>query len=287
MIDYWCNAFTPDRAALWRAVIEQEGLAIRTREDGGDDGFAFPSAMVERMDRLGVATLVLPFCDLDPDAPIDDYAHYAARPEELAALAAAHEGRFVGVYSIDPTGGEHDVAAAHAALDEPWCVGLHTHTHSWGLPFDHPDYRPYYETCAEVGVPFVMQAGRSGGNFDHECGHPHAIAGPAADFASVPFVLSHTGAPWVEETLGAALSHDNVFVGTATHPPRRWPDGLLAFLRGPGRGKALFATGFPLTGHARSLDQLDALDLDPATRHDLLEGTARRIFTRIPEHRST
>jgi predicted TIM-barrel fold metal-dependent hydrolase len=287
MIDYWCNAFTPDRAALWRAVIERDGLSIRTRDGDADDGFASPAAMVDRMDRLGVAALVLPVCDLDPAAPLDDFAHYAARPEEIAALAGTHPGRFVGVYSIDPSAGSSDVAAAALALAEPWCVALHTHTHSWDRPFDHPDYHPFYELCADQAVPFVMQAGRSGGNFAHECGHPRAIAGPAAEFPSVSFVLSHTGAPWVEETLGAAVSHDNVFVGTATHPPRRWPDALIAFLRGPGRGKTLFGTGFPLTGHARSLAQLDDLGLDTGVRHDLLDDTARRIFTRIPEQPST
>ena len=41
-IDYWCNAFTPDRRARWDAAIAAQGipLQIRTRSD---DAFAeFP-----------------------------------------------------------------------------------------------------------------------------------------------------------------------------------------------------------------------------------------------------
>ena len=38
-------------------------------------------------------------------------------------------------------------------------------------------------------------------------------------------------------------------IGTATHPPRRWPNELLDFLRGPGVGKVLVGTSYPLTGH--------------------------------------
>ena len=283
MIDYWCNAFTPDRESLWREVIASEGLTIRTRAGDTPDGFVTAAGMVERMDRLGIAALVLPVCEVDAGAPLDDFGHYAAHSTEIASLASEHPARFFGAYSVNPGAGEAGITAARAALEEPWCVALHTHTHSWDRRFDDPDYTPYYHLSAERGVPFVMQAGSSGGNFAHESGHPEAIATPATTFPSVSFVLSHTGDPWVAETITAASEHANVFVGTATHPPRRWPDPLIDFIRGPGATKTVFGTGFPLTGHTRSLEQLDDLGLDSGARHALLDGNARRIFTRIPD----
>lgn len=283
MIDYWCNAFTPDREPLWRAVIAEQGLSLRTRVGDTTDGFATAGAMVDRMDRLGIATLVIPVCEVPAAAPLDDFGHYAAHVAEIRELAAAHPARFVGAHSVDPGAGTTGIDAARSALGESWCVALHSHTHSFGRRFDHPDYSPYYELCAEHGVPFVMQAGASGGNFPHECGHPEGIAAPATMFPSVPFVLSHTGAPWVAETIAAASEYANVHVGTATHPPRRWPADLVRFISGPGATKALFGTGFPLTGHDRSLGQLGDLNLDAPARHALLDGNARRIFTRIPD----
>ncbi len=142
-------------------------------------------------------------------------------------------------------------------------------------------YTPYYALCRDRSVPFVMQAGRSGGHFDHAAGHPSAIATPARTFPDVVFVLSHTGAPWVDEALAAALEHPNVTVGTATYPPRRWGSALLEFIADQGRDRCLFGTGFPLTGHQRSLTQLDDLHLGEDVRHQLLEGNARRIFSRL------
>jgi predicted TIM-barrel fold metal-dependent hydrolase len=284
MIDYWCNAFTPDREPLWRRVIAEGGLAIRLGARD-EDRFASPADMVARMDRLGIDTLVLPFCDLDDDAPLDDYAHYALRPSELEELGTSWPGRFVGVYSIDPGAGRADVAVADTVSAASWCVGLHSHTHSWDRPFDHADYLPYYEVCRRHRLPFVMQAGASGGHFAHETGHPTAIAGPAGDFAEVTFVLSHTGAPWVDETIAMATRFANVVIGTATHPPRRWPAELLDFLLGAGRDQVVFGTGFPLVGHGHALDQLDRLGLPDEVRHGLLDGTARRIFGPIPEPR--
>jgi len=280
MIDYWCNAFTPDRGALWNQVIERDGLSIKlgARED---DDFVDPAAMVARMNQAAVATLILPVCALDEGAGLDDFAHYALRTTEMHQLSAAHPGRFVGMFSVNPDV-PGDIETADEALHSAWCVGLHNHTHSWDHTFDSPVFDAYYELAATHGVPFVMQAGRSGGHRTHELGHPQAIADPARRFPTVDFVLSHLGLPWLDETIAAALEHDNVMIGTATHPPRRWPEEFLDFIRGPGQGLVLFGTGYPLTGHLHVQAQLDELDV-PATAKDALrEGNARRIFTRIP-----
>lgn len=280
MIDYWCNAFTPDREPLWRAVIERDALTIKLGARN-DDVFVDPAGMVARMNQAAITTLILPVCDLPDDADIDDFAHYALRPTEMHQLSAAHPGRFVGLFSVNPDEAS-DVEVADDALGTAWCVGLHNHTHSWNHRFDAPVFDPYYELAAAHGVPFVMQAGRSGGHRVHELGHPDSIARPATRFPSVDFVLSHLGLPWLSETITAATEHPNVLVGTATHPPARWPSEFLDFVRGPGADKALFGTGYPLTGHLHVQAQLDALDLPAPTKEALRRGNARRIFTRIP-----
>lgn len=282
MIDYWCNAFTPDREALWQAVIEQDELTIKlgARED---DIFTTADLMVARMNQAAISTLVLPVCDLPAGAAIDEFAHYALRPDEILQLSASYPGRFVGMFSINPTLGDRDLEAADEALHSVWCVGLHNHTHSWDLTFDAPGMTGYYALAAKHGVPMVMQAGASGGHRIHELGHPAAIDGPAVEFPMVDFVLSHLGIPWLDDTLRVAREHDNVVIGTATHPPARWPQELLDYVRGDGAGKVLFGTGYPLTGHLHVQAQLDALDIAAATKEALRDGNARRIFTRIPQ----
>jgi uncharacterized protein len=280
MIDYWCNAFTPDRSSLWKQVIEQDQLAIKLGAREADD-FVDAAGMVARMDHAAIATLVLPVCEIADGAALDEFAHYALRTTEIQQLAASHPGRFVGVFSVNPDE-PADVEAAELALHSSWCVGLHNHTHSWNHTFDASVFEAYYELAATHGVPFVVQAGRSGGHRDHELGHPRAMIGPANRFPTVQFVLSHLGLPWLTETIQTALEHDNIVLGTATHPPRRWPDEFVDFIRGPGSRRTLFGTGYPLTGHLHVQSQLDALDLPDAAKEALREGNARRIFTRIP-----
>lgn len=282
-IDYWCNAFEPDRRALWEASIAAQGLSIRIRD--GEDDFAAPEEMVARMDRIGVDALMLPVAGaVDSDDPTA-FERFCTHTAAFDAMARRWPGRFAALWSIDPTKGLAGLREAAAMLDEDGFVGLLLHTHSWDRRFDDRDYYPYYALAAERDVAVVVQAGASGGLMPSECGRPIGIDRPALYFSDVPFVLSHAGWPWVEEAIAMASKHPNVYIGTASHPPHRWPGRLLEFVRGPGRSKALWGTSYPTVGHCGSLERIDALGLDDATRRNLLEGVAREVFARLPATR--
>lgn len=279
-IDYWCNAFTPDRREPWDAAIARQGLSIKVRRDA-DDAFASPAQMVERMDELGFDTWLLPCAELPEHAEPFAYERYALRPREARSLAAAHPGRFAALWSFDPSQGMAGVRRAAEALSESCFVGLHLHTHSFDRPFDHRDLYPFYALAAEHGVPVVMQAGASGGLLASECGRPIGIDRPALYFPELRFVLSHTGWPWVDEAIALAGKHPNVYLGTAAFPPHHWSEALVRFLAGPGRGKTLFGSGFPVAGHRQALARLADLGLREPAREALLGGAARSVFTRL------
>jgi predicted TIM-barrel fold metal-dependent hydrolase len=281
IIDYWCNSFDPGQRALWDEATRAQGLPIRVREDR-DDSFASPKDMVARMDALGIDTLLLPSTEVPEKADAIAYERYTTPPEQVERLAADFPGRFVGLWSLDPSTGHPGVQRAAEALAASHFVGLHFHTHSWDRAFDDRDYYPHYALAADLGVPVVMQAGTSGGLMPSQCGQPIGIDRPALYFADVPFVLSHTGWPWCDEAIAMAQKHPNVYLGTAAWPPNHWTDSVVRFLRGPGRGKTLFGTGFPVVGHRQALSRLDTLELDGEPRAQLLEGTARKIFARLP-----
>ena len=92
IIDYWCNAFSEDRRALWHSAIEAQGIPLRVRT-ADDDSFADASAMVARMDALGFDTLILPCAEVPEGAEALAYERYATHPRELEKLAATYPGR--------------------------------------------------------------------------------------------------------------------------------------------------------------------------------------------------
>jgi predicted TIM-barrel fold metal-dependent hydrolase len=279
-VDYWCNAFTPDRKALWEASLAAQGTPLGLRTDP-NDAFADPEVMLARMDALGIDTLVLPTGDLPAGASVTDYETFACRFEEQADLARRFPGRFVGEWSIDPSTGMEGVRRAAEALAEPSMVALHYHTHSFDRGFDHRDMYPYYALAADAGVAVVMQAGTSGGLMPSACGQPIGIDRPALYFPELVFVLSHAGWPWIDEACAMALKFPNVYLGTATQPPRRWPESLQRFSRGGGRGKVLVGTGFPIAGHRHTLSQLDDLEVGVDLRTAWLDENPRKVFARL------
>jgi predicted TIM-barrel fold metal-dependent hydrolase len=78
-----------------------------------------------------------------------------------------------------------------------------------------------------------------------------------------------------------AMKFPNVYIGTAAWPAHRWPAAFVDFVKGQGRGKCMLGTSFPTVGHRHALTRLDSIGLDPESRHEYLEGAARRVFTRM------
>ena len=102
------------------------------------------------MDELGFDTVLLPSAEIPRDAGAVAYERYATPPEEMAKLAAAHPGRFAGLWSIDPSRGLAGVRRAARRSRSPCFVGLLLHTHSFDRPFDHRDLYPFYALAADT-----------------------------------------------------------------------------------------------------------------------------------------
>jgi predicted TIM-barrel fold metal-dependent hydrolase len=241
--------------------------------------------MVERLDELGVDTLLLPTGDVGRHGTLDpfDFEHIAARWTELESLVGRWPGRFAALALLDPDRGMAGVRELRARLAEPWVVGVYLHTHSFDRRLDHADLYPLYAAATDFDLPVAMQAGTSGGLMPSECGRPITIDRAALYFRDTRFVLSHLGWPWVDEAIAMALKFPNVYLGTAAYPPSHWPPAVLRFMRGPGRAKVVFGTNFPTVGHRHALGQLGELDLAPEVAAALRHGTARRVFTRLCE----
>ena len=282
IVDYLCNAFTPDRLAVWDGALAASGVQVKVRRIEGDS-FAEPEEMIERMDELGIATVILPTGDVGRHGRLDafDFEHVAARWEEVEKLAGRWPGRFAAMALVDPEPGMVGVRETRARLAEPWVVGCYLHTHSFDRRLDHADYYPYYALGAEFDVPVAMQAGTSGGLMASECGRPISIDRAALYFRETRFLLSHLGWPWVDEAVAMTLKFPNVYLGTGAYPPRHWSSTVTDFLRGPGRTKVVFGTNFPTVGHRHALTQVAELELDETVERALLGETARRVFTRL------
>ncbi len=204
----------------------------------------------------------------------------------VAAVCAAHPGRFSGLAGIDPTRGMQQLRDLDHAVRELGFVGAHLYPHWFSLPPDAAQYYPAYAKCCELGVPVMMQVGQnliySRDRRLPSVGRPIALDQVAIDFPELRLLGIHIGVPWTSEMIAMAWKHENVFIGVDAYAPKHWPKELVHYLDSYGRDKVLFGTDWPVIDPERAMHEIAALGLRPETRQKLLRDNALRVFAKLP-----
>jgi len=267
----------PDPA---KEANEAEGRPKKKSAGAMLSGHGSAAECVEHMDELGYAHVAI--CatkmwsyhyhhDFIMDYPMDPIGEAV---EETG-------GRIVGAASYSPFHIGQSVADVERGVKEMGFKYVWFYSLSFGLPPNDRRFYPLYQKCGELDIAVSFQVSHSAEVLPSDCGRPMLADEVAIDFPDLRINLSHTGWPWVDEALAMAGKHANVFLGTAAFPPHHWSPELLRFIAGPGSGKVMLGTSFPVVGHRHALARLADLELSPDARDQLLNGTARRVFRRL------
>lgn len=199
--------------------------------------------------------------------------------DEVAAVCAAAPDRLVGVGSVDLSRPMDAVREARRCVQELGFVAIRVLPWLWGLPPDDRLYYPLYATLVDLGVPFCLQVGHAGPLRPSEPGRPIPYLDEVAcAFPELVIVGGHIGYPWTEEMIALATKYPNVYIDTSAYKPSRYPETLVRFMKGRGRGKVLFGSNWPMIAPAACMEQVPGLGLDDATRARFLGGTAVEVF---------
>jgi predicted TIM-barrel fold metal-dependent hydrolase len=160
--------------------------------------------MFTEMARAGVTRALLPARHSDRLGAIGN--------DEVLRIANAHPDRFVAAAAVDPT----DRRAARATIErarQDGFVAINLEPGSYPTPMRADDRRmyPVYGNCEDAGLPIIIMAGGSPGP-DLDYTDPVALDRVAADFPSLPIVVSHGGWPWVHAVLHIAYRRPNVYI---------------------------------------------------------------------------
>jgi hypothetical protein len=199
--------------------------------------------------------------------------------DEVAAFVAQYPERLVGVASVDLRRPVAAVRELRRAVRELGMRALRIVPWLWGLPPNDRRYYPLYAECVELGIPFCTQVGHTGPLRTSETGRPIPyIDDVALEFPDLVIVGGHIGYPWTNEMIALATKYPNVYIDTSAYTAKRFPPELVAYMRGHGRRKVMFATNYPMITAARALEGLDGLELDAEATEMYLSGNARRVF---------
>jgi predicted TIM-barrel fold metal-dependent hydrolase len=198
--------------------------------------------------------------------------------DEVAGFVAEAPDRLVGVGSVDISRPMDAVREIRRCVRELGFRAIRVLPWLWEVPPTDRRFYPVYASCVEEGVPFCTQIGHTGPLMPSEVGRPIYLDQVALDFPELAIVGGHIGYPWTDEAIAVATKHENVYIDTSAYTARRYPDQLVAYLRGNGARKVMFGTNYPMFPPAAALRDLDALDLSDETQALFLGGNARRVF---------
>lgn len=277
VVDVWCNLFTREgMAALYESQAQTVAAELFNRPDMYDpDGAFTASGFVEKMDREGVGTVLVPALKFgDPEGGLEmDVSVDAVRE-----VTSAYPDRIRGMFGINPREGMDGVASLETAVEDYGFVAGHLEPYGWDRPLNHRTLYPFYTKCAELDVPVVMQVGHSAIKMPSRMGKPILVDDVALDFPNLDIVATHTGWPWSKELEALAWKHPNVYMGATAHAPRYWEENVRQFIASRGQDKVVFGTDFPVLDFEGALSQVADLGLDPAVERKLLRDNARALF---------
>lgn len=267
VVDVWSQITTPRFAAApWLETLR--------RWTGQSDEALTPTVetTIAAMDEAGVEIALLSAWH-GPEGALITNMEVAAQIEEAP-------DRFRGLASVnlnDPAGAAREI---RDWVDGERFVGVRVVPWLWDLPPNDRRYYPVYVACIEAGVPFCTQIGHTGPLKRSETGRliPY-MEDVLLDFPELVVVGGHVGYPWIDELTSLTLKFPNLYVDTSAYALRRLPESFVQYMKGPGRGRVMFGTNWPMLSPSRCLAGIDHLELTDKEREAFLSGTARQVFS--------
>jgi len=199
--------------------------------------------------------------------------------DRVAELIAG-QPELIGVGSVDPQRQSKAEAVAEVgrAVRTLGLKGINVEP-GFGNPpiaFDDPLLFPVYDACDQLGVPVFLMSGPTTPNLEHT--NPAPIGRIAREFPRLPIVCHHGCWPYVNEIIGIAFRHANVFV-----VPDMYiflPGSRLYVEAGNGfmRDQLLLATSYPFRAMKQTVDDFIGLGWNEEVLDGLLFENARRLL---------
>ncbi|GLZ51899.1 hypothetical protein Acsp07_15160 [Actinomycetospora sp. NBRC 106378] len=276
------------------AALRARGLAVprsrveRMHEVTLDDPWC--DRLVAEMDEAGIAEAVLLVPDFTYALP--DGTHTIS--ELLAhhrAVRDRHPGRFRVFPGVDPRWGQEGLALFERAVVEYGFDGMKLYP-PCGYRLSDPGLYPFYELCAEWGLPVLSHIGATSPALEAEPARPIYVDRAAKDFPTVDFVLAHGSVNYTEECAMLCTSRPNIHVDVSGYETGGVA-GLARLFELGLHHKVLFATDWPifrLQGRQASfVERLTTEGAFPATMTErefdlFFHGNAERILgkRRVP-----
>ncbi len=193
-----------------------------------------------------------------------------------------HPDRFAASIEIDPndiTGAVRRVRDAHGE----WGIKAVTSFPAGcnpQVPVSDRRYYPIYQTCIDLDVPMVINAGVPGPRTPMLCQHVEHFDQVCYDFPELRIVMRHGAEPWTALAVKLMLKWPGLYYTTSAFAPKYYPKEIIDYANTRGADKIMYAGYYPMgLSLERIFRELPNVPLKDEVWPKFLRDNARRVFT--------
>ena len=202
------------------------------------------------------------------------------RDTTLRALER-HPDRFVASLEIDPndiTGTVRAIRAAHAEHDIKAVTTFPAGCNPQ-VPVSDRRYYPIYQTCIDLDLPIISNAGIPGPRVPAACQDVMHFDQVCYDFPELRIVMRHGAEPWEELAVKLMLKWPGLYYMTSAFAPKYYPRAIVDYANTRGADKIMYAGYYPMgLSLERIFTELQAVPFRDHVWPKFLRENALRVF---------
>jgi uncharacterized protein len=198
-----------------------------------------------------------------------------------ARALVEHPDRFIASIEIDPNditaavrrirGAHHDHAIKAVSTFPAGCIPQ--------VPVNDRRYYPIYQTCIDLDIPIIANAGIAGPRVPSACQDVMHFDEVCYDFPELRIVMRHGAEPWEALAVKLMLKWPGLYYMTSAFAPKYYPKAIIDYANTRGADKIMYAGYYPMgLSLDRIFGELSAVPFKDAVWPQFLRENAARVF---------
>jgi hypothetical protein len=159
-----------------------------------------------------------------------------------------YPGRFIGSTEIDPNDITGAVRRIRELKDQYDIKAVTTFPAGCNpqVPVNDRRYYPIYQTCIDLDIPIVSNAGIAGPRFPSACQDVMLFDEVCYDFPELRIVMRHGAEPWEALAVKLMLKWPNLYYMPSAFAPKHYPKAIIDYANTRGADKIMYAGYYPM-----------------------------------------
>ena len=159
-----------------------------------------------------------------------------------------HPDRFAASVEVDPNEITKAVRRIREAHDEYGIKAVTSFPAGCNpqVPVNDRRYYPVYQTCIDLDIPVVVNAGIAGPRLPSACQDVMHFDEVCYEFPELRIVMRHGAEPWEELAVKLMLKWPGLHYMTSAFAPRYYPKAIVEYANTRGADKIMYAGYYPM-----------------------------------------